>query len=198
MQKETAGNQAVIVIINGLPGTGKTTIGSQIAKELCFPFINKDGIKETLFDSLGWSDREWSRKLSQATYDLMFHILERLLTENVSLVVESNFKAARHRESFLQLFNIHRFYPVEVVCITDGVNLWQRFQDRMRAGERHPGHVDKATLNELKTELLSGRAPALNLPGMRIEIDTTNFEAVVVGDIVARIRKEMKGMKSKV
>lgn len=47
-----------LIIITGLPGTGKTTLGRKLAEEFRLPFISKDDIKEFLFDNLGWKDRE--------------------------------------------------------------------------------------------------------------------------------------------
>ena len=70
---------AVLVLISGPPGAGKTTLGAKIAQELGIPFLNKDGIKELLFDTLGWKDRAWSRQLGIASSALLFHMIERQL-----------------------------------------------------------------------------------------------------------------------
>ena len=51
------------VIITGPPASGKTSLGIKLVTELKLPFIFKDGIKELLFDSLGWKDRDWSKNL---------------------------------------------------------------------------------------------------------------------------------------
>ena len=56
-------SRALLVIISGPPGAGKMVLGRRLAQALGFPFINKDDIKEILFDTLGWHDREWSKKL---------------------------------------------------------------------------------------------------------------------------------------
>jgi shikimate kinase len=47
-----------LIIISGLPCTGKTTLGRKLAQDLSLPLICRDSIKESLFDSLGYSDRE--------------------------------------------------------------------------------------------------------------------------------------------
>ena len=47
-----------VIIVSRPPCTGKTTLGQRIARELEFPFVNKDNIKELLFDRLGWKDDE--------------------------------------------------------------------------------------------------------------------------------------------
>jgi 2-phosphoglycerate kinase len=54
-------HRPLLVIITGPPAAGKTTLGRQLAGALSLPFIHKDGIKEILFDVLGWRDRAWSR-----------------------------------------------------------------------------------------------------------------------------------------
>jgi hypothetical protein len=67
------------------------------------PYLYKDSIKETHCDTLGWSDREWSRKPGIATYALLCHQLEMELVVGRSLVVESAFDADRSGSSFLAL-----------------------------------------------------------------------------------------------
>ena len=57
-------------IVTGPPGAGKSTLAEYLARELCLPLISKDGIKEILFDTLGWHDREWSKKLGHASFEL--------------------------------------------------------------------------------------------------------------------------------
>jgi len=65
----------LLVIIGGLPGTGKSTLGSFLSQELSFPCVSKDGIKETLYDTLGYSDRKWSRKLGVASFELLYYFI---------------------------------------------------------------------------------------------------------------------------
>jgi len=63
-----------------------------LPKNLACRWLARDDLKEHLFDTLGWSDRQWSRKLGLASGRVLYHLLEELLKANQSLVVESNFR----------------------------------------------------------------------------------------------------------
>jgi predicted kinase len=167
-----------LVIVTGPPASGKTTLGRMLAMRLDMPFLYKDGIKETLFDTLGWSDRDWSRRLGVATYALLFHLLEMELAARRSLVIESNFDAERAGPSFLALRQRYEFRPVQVCCVAEGAVLLERVRLRVTTGARHPGHDEPANMAELAPFLLRGRLDPLPLDGPMIEIDTTDFARV--------------------
>ncbi|HZU66096.1 MAG TPA: ATP-binding protein [Ktedonobacteraceae bacterium] len=183
-----------LIIISGPPGTGKTTLGKRLAKELSLPFIHKDGIKELLFDKLGWSDRAWSKKLGMATYALLFYFLETQLSAGRSCIVESNFHADFDTERFLNLKAKYDFEPLQIHCVASGEVLFQRFKDRAASSERHPGHVETANLEEFKPVLLRGRDEVMNLGGTVIELDTTDFATVDYEGLVKRVRLQIMGL----
>lgn len=72
-------NNQLLILITGHPCTGKTTLGKRLAEELNLPFVSKDDFKELLFDTLGWKDREWSKKLGTASYTILYHVAESIL-----------------------------------------------------------------------------------------------------------------------
>jgi predicted kinase len=168
----------LLIIVTGPPCTGKTTLGRKLAVELHLPFVNKDGIKETLFESLGWRDREWSKKLGRASISLLYYFIETQLEAGRSFIVESNFKAEFATLEFLALKQKYNFEPFQILCQTDGQVLFQRFKERFASGKRHPGHVDHLNSDEFKETLLEGNGQILDIGGEVFEVDTTDFEKI--------------------
>ncbi len=177
-----------LIIITGLPGTGKTTLGKKLAEEFRLPFICKDDIKELLFDSLGWKDREWSKKIGGVSYDILYFITESLLRAEKSLIVETNFNPKFAEKRFLDLKKKYDFTPFQIRCITDGEILFDRFTKRTNSDNRHPGHIDAGSLDEWRPILLQGKIEAMDIGGEIFDIDTSDFNKVNFKELVSAVK----------
>jgi predicted kinase len=121
---------------------------SGLSHGLQLPLIAKDDIKESLFESLGWSDIDWSRKLGAASWEIIFLLAEKLLEGGASFVFEANFDPERHGERFRELMKRHPFVPVEVHMTLSEESLRERFEARITDTDRHPGHHEPKTPEE--------------------------------------------------
>ena len=128
--------ERVLIIVSGAPGTGKTTLARQVATDLRIPYLGKDLIKETLFDSLGTRDRAWSAKLGAASIVLLFKMIESHL--GVAVVAESNFYTEFDIPRLKRLHGRWNLKTVEVHCETAFGVLHKRLEQRDQSGERHP------------------------------------------------------------
>lgn len=174
----------LVVIITGLPGSGKTTLSKKLSKKLSLPVINKDAMKELLFDSLGWKDREWSKKLGMATFGLLYYIMEAQMMAGKPFIVESNFKHEFDSKKFLALKKKYNFFPIQIICETKGEILYNRFKKRVESGNRHPGHRDEMVCEEIKDDLLKSDYKPLQIGGKVIKADTTSFGSVDIDNLV--------------
>lgn len=177
-----------LIIISGPSATGKTTLAQKLSQSLKICWLGKDLIKESLFDSLGWSDREWSKKMDSTAYFMMFEIAKNNLAQNNSLILESDFEQKDFGKYFNELKT--KFQPKIIQIITQGDPevLFDRFQERVQNGQRHPGHNDKLILNEIKIRLESKLDYSLDNQASMINLDATDFANIDHEKIIAQTK----------
>jgi predicted kinase len=190
-------NKPNLIVFTGLPGTGKTTLSKDIARELMLPLVAKDAIKERLFDELGWSkgDRDWSTKLGVATFSIMDYVIEEQLRAGHSLVVESNFSPKFANKKFREWQKQYGHNVIQVVCHTSLEVLASRLHGRVTSGERHPGHFEQGTvatyLAGSEQRVANGEDRPLDVPGTVLEVDTTDFTRIDTQTILTKIRASL-------
>jgi len=178
-----------IILIAGIPASGKTTYARHISKKLNIPFIGKDAIKEKLHDVLKFdtSKRENSQLYGAASYSVFFHIAECLMKADTSFVLESNFSPAS-ADVLLPLMQQYNYKALTVLFDADIKVLHKRFCERDITDERHPGLVTKNTDLHDFDIFSKGTLPLRDFCiGEKITIDTTDFSTVdynAVDDLV--------------
>ncbi|MBN1202865.1 MAG: ATP-binding protein [Anaerolineae bacterium] len=178
----------VLLLVNGAPCTGKTTLATRLAGDLGWPLVYKDGIKERLFDALGWGDRDQSIRLSHASYALLYYFIECQLAAGRSLIAESNFVPRFDTDKLRRLQAQHPFHPLQVHCHTDRDVLIARFHARKDDGTRHPGHVDDLFFSALVENLDQHNYNPMDLDGPVLRVDTTDFDALDYEALLTDIR----------
>ncbi|MBS1709217.1 MAG: ATP-binding protein [Armatimonadetes bacterium] len=179
----------LIVLVNGISATGKTTLARELAPLLGLPLFTKDDVKERLFDDLGVRDREWAHHLSGTTHAVMNYVLETLLRAGVGFVMEANFNPQFDTAKYRDWAESYGAKIVQVLCVADGEVVFERFKARVADGSRHPGHCDGDNIERWRDYLMNGRCEPLDLGGRVIEVDTTHPEP----DRARRLADELHG-----
>jgi predicted kinase len=156
----------LVVVVTGMPGTGKTTIAEALSRDLGLPLVSRDRIKERLYDTLGIGDVEWSDRLGGAAFALLFDSARVMLESGHAVMLEANFFRGTEQE-FVALpphraIQIHCKAPLDVLIA--------RYADR----PRHRGHHDAEKLKVLPARFQSGAHEPLDLPGDLITVDTSH------------------------
>jgi predicted kinase len=177
-----------VILVNGISATGKTAIGLQIADRLGLPFFAKDAVKERLFDTVGYSDREWAHRLSGASHAILNYVMEEGLRCGRGFVIESNFNPQFDAEKFRQWHERLRFDLVQILCFAEGAVVVERFKERVESGRRHPGHCDGDNVEPFRDYLMQGKCAPLDCGGRLIELDTTHFADVDLEALIGMIK----------
>ncbi len=87
-----------LIVVSGLPGTGKSHFCRKLDELLSFPILESDALRKVLSPSPSYSLRE-SNRLFQACHLL----IEELLRRGISLIFDATNLIERHRERFYHI-----------------------------------------------------------------------------------------------
>jgi predicted kinase len=156
------------VVVNGPPGAGKSTLAVPLAERLGWPLVAKDTIKEALGDAFGDDAGPWSRRLGEASFEVLWAVA----AQCPRAVLEGNFRP-RSASTLLRLDP----RPVEVFCRCPLDMCRARFAARLAAGGRHHVHPPEIPPFEL---FASHDAPLAVGPVLDVATDgPVDLEAVV-------------------
>lgn len=174
--------RAQIIVVSGLPGSGKSTVAAWLAHRYSRPLLAKDAFKEALFDTLSTGDAAWSRRLSQASYATLFAMANELARTGMPCIVEGNFRWEQTSAYFERLGSFAEFKQVWCWAPTD--LLVERLQQRASDSARHPGHRDADFVPRLLAEAGTVVNEPLPLAGPLLKLDTSlarsDLETVLV------------------
>jgi len=158
---------ARVLLLTGAPASGKTLLAARLAERYGACRCSKDEIKELLFDTLGPGEAGWSRRLSDASFALLFAWAPRLLCPKRLLLLEGNFRPGSHEAPLAALVAGSTTAPAQVLCQADALTRAARLAQRVADPQRHRVHRDASLPVD------GPNVGFLDLPGPRWLYDST-------------------------
>ena len=173
--------EPMLIVVSGVPGSGKTTLAWRVADDLELRLISKDAIKESLAVAVGLPQTvEESSRLGDAAYAAMFALARSTLEGGGIAVLDSNFRRGRSER---ELVAVAAGRPVRIIhCEADPATIERRYINR--ASTRHPSHLDHLRTGDVMRELADGSYEPLVIPGAPLlVIDTSDGQMPAMGPI---------------
>ncbi|MBI4187432.1 MAG: ATP-binding protein [Chloroflexi bacterium] len=82
-----------LIVVSGLPGTGKSYFCRKLAERLPFVILESDALRKTLFPSPTYSLEESSR-----LFHSCYQLIEKLLKEGIPIIFDATNLTERYRE----------------------------------------------------------------------------------------------------
>jgi aminoglycoside phosphotransferase family enzyme/predicted kinase len=105
-QRHLLAGRVQLVVIGGLPGTGKTALAHALGDELGWPVLRSDETRKELAGldplehaSAPYGEGIYSPAVTEATYNALFSQARRLLLRGESVIVDASFSKARWRDA---------------------------------------------------------------------------------------------------
>jgi predicted kinase len=135
----------MLIIVCGLPGTGKTTLAKRIADETSSFLLNTDTIRKRVI-----YDPRYTEKEKEMIYELLFEMAEKFLLTGKNVVLDGTFyrKDLRERAGEIAEKAKSEFRVIEVRCREDVVR--KMMKERRKKGSE--SDADFAVYRKLKKE----------------------------------------------
>lgn len=136
------------ILVAGIPAAGKTRFACWLGSAWQLPCLSKDGVKELLFDQLGFESRRQKVALGAAAQAVLLDFAARQLEAQNSFILENNFEDSSI-QPLTQLLDRYGCRAVTVRFGGDIEVLYHRFIARDKSPQRHRGHVVNAVYPEV-------------------------------------------------
>ena len=106
----------MIIVICGLPGTGKTFLSSTLSPHVNATLLSTDKVRKELFEKPTYS--AWERAL---IYDVLFLLAKYLHSSGINCILDGTFNTEKSRtevKEFLNLTN-DQIHIIECICPED-------------------------------------------------------------------------------
>jgi aminoglycoside phosphotransferase family enzyme/predicted kinase len=163
---EEAGRKPCLLLVAGLPGSGKSALARGLAEQAGFLVIRSDVVRKELAAQSQYQDNLYTPQWTERTYAECARQAEEYLFEGKRVLVDATFREESKRRSFLELATRCGVPGAILVCRAETETIRRRLAGRrgdasdadwsvyreMTATWEHPGPRTRLMLHEISSE----------------------------------------------
>ena len=172
----------MLVLITGLPGTGKSTIAMHLARRLRATVLRTDVIRKQLFPQPNYTEEE-----KELVYKVTFLIAEYLLRAGKNVILDGTFYKRSLRERVYRLARDLRKRLIIVECCAPEAVVKQRMEARAKK-KNIPTDADFEVYKKIRDQFEPLRR-------QRVIVDTSNPLEENLSEIMRYIAKKTKASR---
>ena len=190
-----------IIVLAGMPASGKSTVAKALSKAFNLPVLAKDDLKEAIFDTMGFANYAEKRKTDHAANAVLLKCAQALVENGQSMILDNNFDTI----SAKALNDLVCSYNCKCVIVFFGGDndaFYRRYVERDRQNVRHLGHVlqlrfppqpgdalyHEMTREEFREKFETRGIGQFECTGERIELDATDPAKIDIDALIEKIR----------
>jgi aminoglycoside phosphotransferase family enzyme/predicted kinase len=161
-----------LIVIGGLPGTGKSMLAQQIADAYGAELLSTDQIRRAMYgvspSPAGYGDGLYQPEMRARVYDELHRLAGEMLRDGRSVVLDGNFPARRLRNEALDVSRRAGAVALHVLCECPRETALARIEQRRRGAQNE---------SEARAELYDRHAQEFEAPGVDesiVAVDTTH------------------------
>ncbi len=165
-----------LIVMRGLPGSGKSALSRALSKHLSWPLIDKDDVRDLLGDEIPG--------IGGLAYDIMFNIARRQLLQGLNVICDSPLVARVSYDRAQAIAKETQASLVVIECVCSDESLWRsRITERKTQGLPTHHQTDWDSFQDYRRFYLSQANYAFLHP--RLVMDTTKPLHDCLAEIVA-------------
>ncbi len=177
----------LLIVVRGLPGTGKSTIAQQISEQLELDLLQTDAVRQTVFgpksERSEFNEGRYRPEKRTRVYETMHAQAEQILGSGMSVVLDGTYSSVALRQDAERLAKRQQAECLVVHCQCPKELALQRIQSRMQAG----GSLSDARPEFFERQLLAEEPDSSDQQSLKV--DTSGSSAEQIRRVFVAMRK---------